>query len=140
MHRAALVLVVVCRDPSPPTTALPPVVALPAPSAAAPSECATTPHALDRGLVHEQWFHADNGPVGLLVADGTAHGHESHKMGGYLAWDPRSPADPPIAIAGRDCPGFDLEGLRARYRSIVQSYRLLGCDGEATPWKDPKPR
>ena len=36
-------------------------------------------------------------------------------------------------IAGRDCDGFDLATLRARYRSILQSNRLVGCSGEALP-------
>ncbi len=195
MHRAAsLAFVVACRDPAPPVAPPPRAVVIAAPVPLAPTECATTAQALDRGLVHAQWtldarpiagglpcvdvvtaeparyrlraylsnddpphtatewrdifhlatvinagmFHDNNGPVGLLVADGTAHGHDNAKMSGFFAWDPRSPADAPIAIAGRDCPGFDLDDLRARYRSIVQSYRLLGCNGEALPWKDPK--
>jgi hypothetical protein len=83
-------------------------------------------------------FHDDNRPVGLIVADGTAHGTDNAKMSGFLAFDPRSPADPPVVVAGRDCPDFDLDALRARYRSVVQSYRLLGCSGEAISWQDPK--
>lgn len=83
-------------------------------------------------------FHASGAPVGLIVADGTARSDDNSKMSGYLAWDPVDASDPPITIAGRDCPGFDLAKLRARYHSIVQSYRMLGCDGAALPWKDPK--
>lgn len=83
-------------------------------------------------------FHDSGDPVGLIVADGAARSDDNSKMSGYLAWDPIDATDPPIAIAGRDCPGFDLDALRARYHSIVQSYRMLGCDGGALPWKDPK--
>ena len=83
-------------------------------------------------------FHDSGEPVGLIVADGAARSNNNTKMSGYLAWDPVDATDPPITIAGRDCPGFDLAALRARYHSIVQSYRLLGCDGGALPWKDPK--
>lgn len=83
-------------------------------------------------------FHAEGRPVGLIVEDGVAHAKDNKKFGGYLAWDPRSPSDPSVVITGRDCDGFDLGALRARYRSILQSNRLLGCSGEALPWKDQK--
>jgi hypothetical protein len=83
-------------------------------------------------------FHESGEPVGLIVADGAARSNDNAKMSGYLAWDPIDASDPPVTLAGRDCPDFDLAKLRARYHSIVQSYRLLGCDGGALPWKDPK--
>lgn len=83
-------------------------------------------------------FHDGGAPVGLVVADGTARGSDNPKFGGFVAWDPISPSDPPIAIAGRSCAGFDLAALRRRYRSLVQSYRLLDCDGGALGWNDPK--
>lgn len=83
-------------------------------------------------------FHADGAPVGLIVADGASRGEDNAKMSGFLAWDPVSPKDPPVTVAGRGCAGFDLAALRRRYRSLVQSYRFLGCDGAALPWQDPK--
>jgi uncharacterized protein YigE (DUF2233 family) len=83
-------------------------------------------------------FHSQGAPVGLVIQDGVAVSSDNRKFLGYLAFDPRSPADPPAIIAGRDCPGFDLAALRTRYRSIVQSGRLLGCAGEALPWSDTK--
>ncbi len=83
-------------------------------------------------------FHASGKPVGMIVTDGTVRSNDNTKMSGYLAWDPVSATDPPVQIVGKDCPNFDLAALRARYHSIVQSYRLLGCTGEALPWKDPK--
>ena len=83
-------------------------------------------------------FHASGKPVGLIIADGVVRSDDNTKMSGYLAWDPVTAADPAVTIIGRDCPGFDLASLRARYHSIVQSYRMLGCVGQALPWKDPK--
>lgn len=83
-------------------------------------------------------FHANGSPVGLVVDDGTALTKDNPKFGGFIAFDPRSPSDPPIAIAGRDCAGFDLAALQRRYRSILQANRLLGCTGEALPWLDGK--
>ncbi len=89
-------------------------------------------------VINAGMFHDTGKPVGMIVADGTVRSEENSKMSGYLAWDPVTAADPPFTIVGRDCAGFDLESLRARYHSIVQSYRMLGCSGEALPWKDPK--
>jgi uncharacterized protein YigE (DUF2233 family) len=89
-------------------------------------------------VINAGMFHETGKPVGMIVADGTVRSEENAKMSGYLAWDPVTDADPSFTIAGRDCAGFDLDSLRARYHSIVQSYRMLGCSGEALPWKDPK--
>ncbi len=83
-------------------------------------------------------FHAQGVPVGMVIQDGIAVSKDNTKFLGYLAFGPRSPNDPPAVIAGRDCPGFDLAALRTRYRSVVQSGRLLGCAGEALPWADTK--
>jgi len=89
-------------------------------------------------VINAGMFHASGKPVGMIVSEGTVRSNDNTKMSGYLAWDPVSASDPLVALAGKDCPGFDLAALRARYHSIVQSYRLLGCTGEALPWKDPK--
>jgi len=89
-------------------------------------------------VINAGMFHETGEPVGLIVSDGSARSDDNAKMSGYLAWDPIDATDPPVTIAGRDCPSFDLEQLRSRYHSIIQSYRLLGCDGAALPWKDPK--
>ncbi|MBV8759326.1 MAG: hypothetical protein JO257_18710, partial [Deltaproteobacteria bacterium] len=83
-------------------------------------------------------FHDDGKPVGLLVEDGTPISADNAKYAGFLAFDPRSPTDPPALITGRDCADFDLAQLRRRYRSILQAPRLLACDGAALPWADPK--
>jgi hypothetical protein len=83
-------------------------------------------------------FHESGDPVGLIVERGTVIGTDNDKMSGFFAFDPVSPKDPPVAMAGRTCPGFDLAALRKRYRSLVQSYRLLDCDGHPITWQDPK--
>lgn len=83
-------------------------------------------------------FHAEGPPVGLVVEDGVALSVDNNKFGGYLAFDPVSASDPPAITAGRDCPNFNLAALRRRYRSIVQSSRLLDCHGAALPWQDKK--
>ena len=94
-------------------------------------------HKLD-GVINAGMFHDTGAPVGLIVADGHDRGSDNAKMSGFLAWDPVAASDPPVIVAGRDCKDFDLAKLRQRYRSIVQSYRLLGCDGKAMAWADPK--
>ena len=77
--------------------------------------------------------------VGLLVdGDHVDQPRDNPRFGGFLAFGPRAAGVAPVVITGRDCPGFDLAALRARYRSVVQSYRLLGCDGAAIAWADPK--
>jgi len=90
------------------------------------------------GVTNAGMFHESGAPVGLIVADGHDRGSDNPKMSGYLAWDPVAASDAPVIVAGRDCKDFDLAALRRRYRSIVQSYRLLGCDGKAMAWADPK--
>jgi hypothetical protein len=84
-------------------------------------------------------FHDTQRSVGMLVTPGAENNPDDNPaFGGFLAFDPVDPASPPVVVAGRDCPGFDLAALRGRYRSIAQSYRLVGCEGEAIAWKDPK--
>ena len=80
-------------------------------------------------------FHDDGAPVGLVIDKRKARGIDNKKFGGYFAWDPRANTAPRVAIAGRTCGADDL---RAKYDSLVQSYRLLDCDGAAIRWQDPK--
>jgi hypothetical protein len=89
-------------------------------------------------VINAGMFHESGDPVGLIVADGIERSKRNTKMSGYLAWDPVDANDPRITLAGADCGSFDLAALRGRYHSIVQSYRLLGCDGAAISWLDPK--
>jgi hypothetical protein len=89
--------------------------------------------------VNAGMFHEGGASVGLLVdGDHVNQARDNQKLGGYLAFGPRDPAAAPVVITGRACRGFDLDALRAAYRSVTQSYRLLGCDGEALAWADPK--
>lgn len=89
-------------------------------------------------VINAGMFHDDGKPVGLVVEDGTSLSTDNAKYAGFLAFDPRTPGDPLAIITGRDCADFDLAKLRHRYRSILQAPRLLGCDGAALPWADPK--
>lgn len=78
-------------------------------------------------------FHEGGQPVGLIVEDGTTLGRDNKTFSGYLAFDSGG-----ATIAGRDCVDFDLTQLQARFDSVVQSARLLGCSGQPLPWKDTK--
>jgi hypothetical protein len=84
------------------------------------------------GLVNASMYQEDDHSTGLLVTSGQAMTEiDNREMGGYLAFDPVRPDDHrPVVIQGRSCPGFDLDALRSRYRSVVQNYRLLDCDGK----------
>jgi phosphodiester glycosidase len=85
-------------------------------------------------VINAGMFHDTGAPVGLIAEGSDARGSDNPKMGGFLAWNPTGAA----IVAGRDCAGFDLAALRARYHTVVQSYRLLDCDGKAIAWADPK--
>ncbi len=76
---------------------------------------------------------------GLLVDETVERAVDDPRFGGVLAFDPIDPADAPFVMMGRDCPaaeGADLDGLRARYRSLVANYRMLDCDGAPIAWVD----
>lgn len=91
------------------------------------------------GLVNASMYREDDHSTGLLVASGQAMTEiDNREMSGYLAFDPVRPEDPPVVVGGRACPGFDLDVLRSRYRSVVQNYRLLDCDAKPIAWKDEK--
>jgi hypothetical protein len=84
-------------------------------------------------------FHDGGAPVGLVKSGGKTTGIDNKKFGGYFAFDPSSPKFPAVAMPSRTCsPNLALDVVHDNYRSLVQSYRLLGCDGKALPWKDPK--
>lgn len=84
-------------------------------------------------------FHEGGASVGMLLdGDHENQPRDNKRLGGYLAFGPRDAAAAPVVITGKDCPGFDLDALRATYRSVAQSYRMLGCSGEALAWADPK--
>ncbi len=91
-----------------------------------------------RAVINAGMFHEGGAPVGLLIDRGRALGDDNPKFGGFIAWDPVAAKDPPVIATARQCAGFDLAALRAKYRSLIQSYRLLDCDGSALAWQDPK--
>jgi Phosphodiester glycosidase len=104
---------------------------------------ATLPAWADRfhltGAINASMFGTHEKSAGLLVAAGKPNNdHDNAHFGGFMAFDPEDTALPPVAFTGRDCAGFDIDALRKRYRSLVQNYRLLDCDGKPIHWKDPK--
>lgn len=98
------------------------------------------------GLINASMFAPDQRSIGLLVAGTSVNrDRDNERLGAFLAFDPINKGnkgnkgderDAPVVLTGRDCPGFDLANLRRRYRSIVQNYRLLDCDGKPVTWKD----
>ena len=81
----------------------------------------------------------DQRSVGLMVSPaGVNNGADNKKYSGFLAWDRTRDGIPEVAAFGRDCPGFDLDAIRRDYRSVVQNYRLLDCQGHPIAWQDPK--
>jgi hypothetical protein len=90
------------------------------------------------GAINASMFAADDRSIGMLISGAVVNnGGDNPKLGAFLAFDPVGD-DPPVVLAGRDCPGFDLAALKKKYRSVVQNYRILDCDGKAIAWKDPK--
>lgn len=89
-------------------------------------------------VINAGMFHEGGAPVGLLIDRGRAFGKDNPKFGGFIAFDPVDANDPAVIVTAKQCAGFDLAALRAKYRSLIQSYRLLDCDGSAIAWKDPK--
>jgi uncharacterized protein YigE (DUF2233 family) len=91
------------------------------------------------GIINASMFAPDQRSIGLLVAGARVNrDKDNEKLGAFLAFDPVDAHDPPLVMTGRDCEGFDLARLRRGYRSIVQNYRLLDCDGKPVTWKDPR--
>lgn len=78
-------------------------------------------------------------PTGLAISDGNVvNGRDHPSYSAFFAFGPRSESVSATAMVSRSCGGFDLPALKKSYRSIVQNYRLLDCDGKAIKWKDPK--
>jgi hypothetical protein len=90
-------------------------------------------------VINLAMFKDDGAPVALAIdARGALNPRDNPRFGGFLAFDPVDPRDAPAIVAGRSCPGFDLDALERRYLGVVQSYRMLDCDGGAIAWKDAK--
>ena len=92
------------------------------------------------GLINASMYAPDQRSIGILVAGSSVNrDHDNERLGAFLAFDPvdtKDEKDAPVVLTGRDCKGFDLPALRKRYRSIVQNYRLIDCDGKPVPWRD----
>ncbi|HTJ40879.1 MAG TPA: phosphodiester glycosidase family protein [Kofleriaceae bacterium] len=90
-------------------------------------------------VINLAMFKDDGAPVALAIdSRGALNARDNPPFGGFLAFDPVDPRDPPVTVAGRSCAGFELDALKRRYRGVVQSYRMLDCDGGAIAWKDAK--
>ncbi len=91
------------------------------------------------GVINASMFQPDLRSIGLLVAGKVENNpRDNPKLGAFFAFDPIDPADPPWTLVGRGCPDVDPAALRARYRTVVQNYRMLDCDGRPVSWKDDK--
>jgi uncharacterized protein YigE (DUF2233 family) len=94
------------------------------------------------GVINASMYAESRRSIGLMVSGREVNNdRDNDKLGGFMAWDAAEDTKtktPGVAFLGRQCRGFDLEKIRRRYRTIVQNYRLLDCDGKAIPWKDEK--
>jgi hypothetical protein len=93
------------------------------------------------GAINASMFLDDRRSTGLMVRPGHMNNDVDNQLfGGFLCFDPAPVRRGLAAVAGlgRDCPGFDLRATRAAYGTVVQNYRILGCDGAPLPWQDAK--
>lgn len=74
--------------------------------------------------------------VSLMRTAGHVNNPHLTKDRAILAFDPLEPGLPPVRILDRECD--DLETLRGRYGSLVQSIRMVSCAGRNV-WQ-PQPR
>jgi hypothetical protein len=107
------------------------------------------PRTLDRWVREEGLVAGIN--AAMYEPDGRATGFMIHedveesplddlRFGGFFSFDRHAsvtPTPPVLEMFGRDCPGFDLAAIRARYGTVISNYRLLDCDGHAIAWVDP---
>lgn len=98
----------------------------------------------DRSLVagiNAAMYEPDGRATGYMVREGVEESPlDDLRFGGFFAFDRResvTPMPPVMEMFGRDCPGFDLAAIRARYGTVVSSYRLLDCESHAIGWVDP---
>src|SRR5262249_51181530 len=89
--------------------------------------------------INASMFQPDFRSIGLLVAAGVENNpRDNAKLGAFFAFDPVAADDPPWLLVGRGCPDVDVGDVRRRYRSVVQNYRMLDCDGRPVDWQDDK--
>ncbi|MGP0629772.1 phosphodiester glycosidase family protein [Nitrospina sp. 32_T5] len=70
--------------------------------------------------------------VSLMKTIGHTNNTWYSKDRALLAFHPTGESLPPVQILDRDCQ--DVESLRTRYRTLIQSIRMISCDGENV-WK-----
>lgn len=88
------------------------------------------------GGINAGMFLPSGRSCGFLMAEGEVRSDRhpaADRWNALLAFSPIGGAEP-LAIGG-GC-GHDLSALRGRYRSVLQSRRLMiDCDGEPTGWR-----
>ena len=90
-------------------------------------------------VINASMYLPNDRSTGLMVDGEHANNPQVNpRFGGLLAFGPVRDDLPPFRLVGLECPGVDLDELRASYRTLVQNYRLLDCVGEPIPWDDRK--
>jgi hypothetical protein len=90
-------------------------------------------------VINASMFHPNRQSTGLMIRRGRVNnGQDNPAFGGILAFDPIGGATPALRAFGRDCPGWDLDRIRARYETVIQNYRMLDCGGRPFAWADRK--
>lgn len=91
------------------------------------------------GGINASMFGSGNRSVGYMVREGVDENTRVNPFfGGFLAFDARGITRPLASVFGNGCGADDLPALRQRYATIVQTYRLLACDGSPIAWVDSK--
>jgi uncharacterized protein YigE (DUF2233 family) len=78
--------------------------------------------------INASMYQADlRSSVALMQTPGHVNNPRLSKDNAVLAFDPVDPALPPVQIIDRECQ--DFEALRRSYGTLVQSIRMVSCDG-----------
>lgn len=79
--------------------------------------------------INASMYQTDNlTSVSLMKTIGHVNNTWFSKDRALLAFDPREDSLPAIQILDRDCQ--DVDSLRKQYRTLIQSIRMISCDGE----------
>lgn len=91
------------------------------------------------GVINASMYHENQQSIGLMIDGARANNpDDNEQLGGIFAFNPSDNKEKPIAFFGKSCPGYDLAQIKKRYKTLIQNYRLLDCEGRAIAWKDPK--
>ncbi len=87
------------------------------------------------GGINAGMFLANRRPVGTLIDGGAVISDRNPRSyDGVLGWDPAQRGAPLVGAGGRGC-AEGLEGMRRRYRSVVQGFRMMvDCGGRPMGW------